>query len=618
MRTFLLSLSISAAGSAAGIPYMTQPALCPTRPEIAFVSGGDIWVAPAKGGEAHLLVSHPADDSRPLYSPDGTKLAFVSTRTGGGDIYVLTLANGELKRLTFDDRMDQLDAWSRDGKWIYFSSGAHDVGGKNDLYRVSVEGGTPLAVSADRFTNEFQAAPSPDGLTLAFAARGVSDQQWWRHGHSHLDESEIWLRKDGGTYERVIDLNGKNVWPMWMPDTRQFYFMSDRGGTENIWTHTLGGKPRQVTKFTDGRVLWPSIGYDGKAVVFERDFKIWQLDTKNGEAYALPITLVGSAASPGMQHLTLSQFTDLALSPDAKKIALIAHGEIFAASARDGGDAIRVTNTAGPESAVVWSPDSTRIAYLSQRDAITHVFTYDFTKRAETQWTRDAASDQSPHFSPDGKMIAFLRDRKELRIIDLDSKQERALATGFIGSGFGSASFSWSPDSKWVAYANSGAESLRNLFVVPVSGGAGREITFLANTNVNGIQWGPDGKYVLYNTSQRTETPQVARVDLTPRLPNFTEEKFEDLFKPEPPRAGRGGNADAKPPVKPVEIDFEDIKSRITMLPIGLNVAQPQISPDGKSLLFSANVGGQTNLYLYPLDASPAGGRGGRGGGEAR
>src|SRR5499425_2776889 len=101
MRPLLL-LPISASLFAAGIPYMTQPALCPTRPEIAFVSGGDIWVAPTKGGEAHLLVSHPADESRPLYSPDGNRLAFVSTRTGGGDIYVLTIANGELKRLTFD------------------------------------------------------------------------------------------------------------------------------------------------------------------------------------------------------------------------------------------------------------------------------------------------------------------------------------------------------------------------------------------------------------------------------------------------------------------------------------------------------------------------------------
>ncbi len=619
MRKFTLILS-AAAAFGAGIPYMTQPALCPTRPEVAFVSGGDIWVAPAKGGEAHLLVSNPADESRPLYSPDGTKLAFVSTRTGGGDIYVLTLATGDLKRLTFDDRMDQLDAWSRDGKWIYFSSGAHDVNNKNDVYRVSVEGGTPMPVSADRFTNEFQAAPMPDGSGIAFAARGISDQQWWRHGHSHLDESEIWLRKDSGAYERVVELAGRNVWPMWMPDGKQLYFMSDRNGPQNIWTQKLGDKQaRQVTKFTDGRLLWPSIGYDGKAIVFERDFKIWQLDTKNGEAYSLPITLVGSAASPVPAHLTLNTFTDLALSPDNKKIALIAHGEIFASSARDGGEAIRVTNTPGPESWVSWSPDSTKIVYLSQRDAITHVFTYDFTKHAETQWTRDPAPDQAPKFSPDGKMIAFLRDRKELRVVDLDSKQERMLVSGFVGGGFGPGSYVWSPDSKWIAYSSAGAQSLRNLYVVPAAGGDPKQITFLANTNVSGIQWSPDGKYVIYDTSQRTETPQVARVDLTPRLPNYTEEKFEDLFKPEPPRAGRGAAAEAKPPVKPVEIDFEDIKSRVSMLPLGIGASQPQISPDGKWLLFSTQIAGQTSLFLYPMDENaPAGGRGGRGGGNAR
>src|SRR5580698_7232976 len=310
MRTPLLLFTLSTTAFCAGVPYFSEPTLCPTRPEIAFVSGGDIWVVSAKGGEAHLLVSHPAEESRPLYSPDGNRLAFVSTRTGNGDIYILTLASGELKRLTFDDRMDQLDSWSRDGRWIYFSNGTQDVGGKNDLFRVSAEGGTPMPVSADRFTNEFQGTPAPDGSTVAFAARGNGDSQWWRHGHSHLDESEIWLRKGSGDYERVIDLNGRNVWPMWMPDGKQLYFMSDRSGAQNIWNLPMGAKPKQVTKFNDGRVLWPSIGYDGKAVVFERDFKIWQLDTKNGEAYTLPITLVGSAAGPSVSHLALNTFSD--------------------------------------------------------------------------------------------------------------------------------------------------------------------------------------------------------------------------------------------------------------------------------------------------------------------
>src|SRR5436190_6156845 len=94
--------------------YFTEPSLSPDRKEIAFVSGGDIWTVPAAGGIASLLVSHSANEARPLFSPDGKQLAFISTRTGNGDIYLLTFATGELKRLTFDDGLDQLDGWSRD------------------------------------------------------------------------------------------------------------------------------------------------------------------------------------------------------------------------------------------------------------------------------------------------------------------------------------------------------------------------------------------------------------------------------------------------------------------------------------------------------------------------
>src|SRR5262245_26991949 len=160
-------------------PYFTEPSLSPDRKEIAFVSGGDIWTVPSSGGSASLLISHIANEARPMYSPDGKQLAFVSTRTGNGDIYVLTFSTGDLKRITFDDGLDLLDGWSRDGRWLYFSSGSRDVGGTSDIFRVKATGGTPMQVSADRYTSEFFAAPSPDGSALALNARGISSGQWW-------------------------------------------------------------------------------------------------------------------------------------------------------------------------------------------------------------------------------------------------------------------------------------------------------------------------------------------------------------------------------------------------------------------------------------------------------
>src|SRR5690242_13442846 len=173
-----------------------EPGISPDGKEIAFVSGGDIWTVPATGGDARLLVSHPATESRPLFSPDGRKLAFTSTRTGNGDVYVLTVTTGELARLTFDDAVEQVSGWSPDSKYVYFSSGSHDMSSMLDVYRVSVDGGTPMAVAADRYATEYFGVPAPRGDAVAITARANASSQWWRKGHSHLDESEIWVVSD--------------------------------------------------------------------------------------------------------------------------------------------------------------------------------------------------------------------------------------------------------------------------------------------------------------------------------------------------------------------------------------------------------------------------------------
>ena len=601
------------------LPYFAEPSISPDRSEIAFVSGGDIWTVPTAGGEARLLVAHSANESRPIYSPDGKKLAFGSNRTGGGDIYVLTLATGDLKRLTFDDGNDQLDGWSRDGRWVYFTSSSKDISGMSDIFRVSSEGGTPMQVTADRYTSEFFAAPSPDGKALAFAARGNSAGQWWRKGHSHLDESELWLLNDG-KYEQLTERGAKQQWPMWSANGRTIFFTSDRSGAQNLWSKAINGQAKQLTKFTSGRVLWPTISYDGKTIVFERNFGIWKFDTATGQTAEIPTTRRGAPTGPSIEHLALTNgFQDLALSPDGKKVAFVARGEIFAASSKDGGDAVRVTRSVAAESDVVWSPDSKRIAYVSERGSVPHLFLFDFPTNTETQLTNGTGADAVPRFSPDGKLIAFVRDGGELRVYETDSKQERKLADAKMERSpfLNNRSFAWSPDSKWLAFSAVSNKSFRNIYAIQASGGEAKQISSLASNSGSSISWSPDGTYLLFQTVMRTESGQIARVDLLPRTPKFREDQFRDLFKEEaprnpaierraqtpPPQAQQPAEtADKKPANKAVEIVFDGIRQRLSLLPVGVDVASLTISQDGKTLLMSASAEGQTNLYTWSLD----------------
>lgn len=636
LRSSLAALATLAAagplvsqGASAARPSFAEPALSADGAEVAFVSGGDIWTVPLQGGQARLLVSHPANEQRPLYSPDGRRLAFVSTRTGNGDLYVLDFATGETRRVTHDDGFDQLDGWSRDGRWLYFSSSSRDISGMNDLFRVGAEGGTPMQVSADRYTNEYQAAEAPDG-TLAFAARGISSAQWWRRGSSHLDESEIWLLRPGaqGRYEQVTPRGARESWPMWGPDGRTLFYVSDRGGAQNVWSRTPGAEPRQLTRFRDGRVLWPSLSPDGRTLVFERGFRIWRLDTRSGEAAEVPVTLRGAPAVPEAERRRLTDgFQELALSPDGRKVAFVVRGEVFAASAKDGGDAERVTETPGREAQVAWAPDSRRVVYTADRGGTVRLYLYDFATRAETPLTR-GRSDVSPRFSPDGKWVSFVRDGRELRVVDPATGRERLLASGsFDRPPLTSArGYAWSPDSRWLGYLSAlEGQPFTNAHVVPVSGGDARPVSFLANVFAGTLSWSPDGAYLVLNTSQRTEDAQVVRVDLVPRTPRFREDQFRDLFKeepprtvpaeerretrpeaPEPPRAAPVATPEAAPARgggrKPVEIVFEGIRRRLSPLPVGLDVNAQTISPDGKTLLLVASAANQQNLYAYSLD----------------
>jgi len=613
---------LSAQAFAAPRPILAEPSLSPDGSEIVFVSGGDIWAVAARGGTASLLITDPATEGRPLFSPDGRELAFTSTRNGASNIYILSLGTGQVRRLTISDAGERLDAWSRDGRWIYFTSASNDIAGQNDVFRVAAGGGTALEVSRERYLNEFQGAPSPDGQSIALMAKGRSSADWWRHGHAHIDQSELWLKPvaDKGPFRRLLAASAKRLWPMWAADGASVYFMSDEGGNENLWRLgiTPGARPEAITRFNHGRVLFPSIAYDGRTIVFEREFEIWKLDTDTGGIDRVPIALRGAPAALSDRRVNETSFQDMALSPDGKKLALVARGEIFAVSTKDAGTAQRVTQTATAESGIVWSPDSRRLAYVTQRGLSSQIMEYDFASETERALT-DASSDVwSPAYSPDGKSLAYVRGRDELRVMLLaDGAGQRSSAVVFKGAlgRQAGATPTWSPDSRWLAFMALDSRAFRNVWLTPVTGGDARQISFLANGSTSDtIAWASDGKYVLFDTGQRAEDSVIVRIDLLPSTPKFREDAFRDLFKEATTSAAadtplRSADpapsviATEKPPlatprIEPVKIVFDGIRERTSVLPLTASVDSPVISPDGKTLIYRAN----RNLYAYDLD----------------
>lgn len=600
----------------ASVAYLTEPSISPDHSEIVFVSGGDIWSVPGEGGTAQILVSHPATEGRPIFSPDGKKLAFTSNRSGNTDIYILEFATNNLTRVTYSDGADHLDAWSPDGEWLYFHSNSQDIAGMNDIFRVRAAGGTPMPVSNDRYTNEFFSDPSQDGSGLVFSARGNSSSQWWRNGSSHLDESELWLKK-ADTYTQISERGSKQQWPMWGSGANKIYYVSDRDGTQNIWSQNLGGTANQITNFKDGRVLWPKISYDGKEIVFERDFRIWKMNTSEGKASPLPITIRGSVGSPLVETENLSsEIEEFALSPDGKKVIAVARGELFAGSADEGGEAVRVTETAAPESFAAWSNDSKKVAYASERNDKLQLFEYDFATETERQLTK-SGKDYLPVYSTDGKYIAFIRNGREIWLYDREKDKEKKLAGIYteLPPLANKRTFTWSPDNKWIAFLSLSPEnrSYTNVSVVSVETGEVQPVSFIANSSSGTVSWSPDGKYILFDTSQRTEPRALAKIPLKLRTPQFSEDKFRGYFEqenPEPsPKPGeRQNSVSSKDTIAnneeniPVEIDFEDIRKRLELLNTGVEINEHAISPDGKTLLVTASAEGQFNLYTINLE----------------
>lgn len=337
-----------------------------SRSQIAFSHAGDIWIVPRTGGDARRLTSTPARDNFPIFSPDGSEIAFARYNPAAGpfgwDIFVTPTAGGEESRVTFHPDLDLPVNWTPDGKNILFLSFRQRtslLGGR--LFTVPARGGFPTEVPVPR---GWQGSFSPAGDRIAYTPLiNTRDVYAWRNYRGGAT-SRIWLvRLSDAATEAIPHGNFNDVDPMWIGNT--IYFVSDRSGTENLFSYDLATKViSQLTRFEKYGIKYSST--NGEVIVFNQGGVLHLFDLPTNQVTDIEVRISGEFAELKPRRVDPVQWMSwVGVSPSADHLLMGIRGEIFAASTKTG-EVKNITGTsAAAERNPVWSPDGKLIAYFS-------------------------------------------------------------------------------------------------------------------------------------------------------------------------------------------------------------------------------------------------------------
>ena len=496
------------------------------KDKIVFSYAGDLWLVSSAGGEARRITTDPGLELFPKFSPDGKWIAFTGQYDGNFNVYVMPADGGEPKQLTFEpdvtvvpERMgpnNMVINWLPDSRHILFLSRRdtfNDWFGR--LFKISIDGGLPERLPIDKGG---LTAFSPDGTKIAYNRIFRNFRTWKRYTGGMAQDIAIYDFKNN-TYERITDYPGTDTYPMWHGDT--IYFGSDRGPEHriNIYSYSLKTKQtKQLTDFKDYDVDWPSLGPD--AIVFTNGGYLYTFDLKTQKAKKLTVYLAGDRDLARPHWSNVARFvTDFDISPEGNRAVLTARGDIFTVPAKEG--SIRnLTQTPGiREKNAAWSPDGKWIAYLSDRSGEEEIYiTSQDGMGSETRITTDGKMARMPPvWSPDSKKLLFADKDLRLFYVDIDQKTPVLIDEGKY---FDITQYAWAPDSKWVAYAKmeENTNSTINLYSL-----ADKKITPVTTsfTSSNSPSFDPGGKYLLF-LSQRDYNEVIGVYDFEFSNPKAT------------------------------------------------------------------------------------------------
>ena len=582
-----LFISTSALAQQAADRPMLITRVALNQSHIAFTYAGKIWLVERSGGVAKRLTNTPNEETSPVFSPDGRRIAFSRNNGNDWDVFIASAdGSGEPTRVTMMPEDDLVTAWSPDGKEVIFET-TRDEETVTRLYKTSAD---RLALAtALPLHQSFSGSLAPDGNRIVYNPRsGAGDWRYYRGGFA----ATLWIANlKTGALEKLSNgpHNDKN--PLWVQD--KIYFLSDRSGIFNLYGYdTTSKRTKQLTTYMDQGVRVASVMND--TAVYVQAGRIHLLDLSTSTERVVSVSVTPDTTELAPHSANAMRFLEQILpSASGDKIALGARGDVLVFDSANGSYK-NLTNTPGiAERYPIISPDNKSVAYVSDESG-----EYELHIRSlENDSVKKIRIEQKPSFywglvwSHDSRKLSFPDRRLNLWIVDVSAQTASKVDTSTY-----SAQESWtpnfSPDSRFLAYAKRLKNRAGTIFIYDIA----QKKSFQVTDGITHTQmpvFDPGGKYLYFVSSLNAGTSEFSwgvlnGVFATPLVVRRVHGLVLAKDQPAPLLPNGQPNPDAKiaEAAREVRIDFDSLASRFINLPLPpRDYSQLAVGQPGKLIL---------------------------------
>ncbi|WCP70321.1 S41 family peptidase (plasmid) [Vibrio tubiashii] len=471
-----------------GSSWYRDIAISPNGEQIAFTFNGQIWLANSEGGDAVPLTRESVHSSNPVWSSDGELLAYEANQYGPGDVFVLNMQTHTSQRLTFHGSKETPYSFSADGSQVLFQSqrignGDSEVnngyfGRSNRLYAIPASGGREQVLLANSVSSY---SVSHDGRQALYTDLPSYTEQPWRKGSLSDAARNIWKYDvDTQTHTQVTTFRGEDRNAVWADDDQSMYFLSERSGSFNVWKQSLNGHEDDavaVTHHTKLPVRFLSISQRGD-LAYGFDGGIWLKKNNEATPHQVDIRIPTARSQTSTTNVNLGyEITEMAASPTAPEIAVVARGEIFVISTLTG-ETRRITNTPQAERNVSFSSDGRTLIYGSERKGSWDLFSCHISEQdksfftaaqiTEQQLTDTPIDETQPVLSPDDQRVAYRTSRNTLKVMTLEDGSTTTLISSQSMYSYEDADwhYQWSPDGEYIVSRDGSTLSANNILLL--------------------------------------------------------------------------------------------------------------------------------------------------------